>query len=690
MEFVTRLITFKRKKTMVNNKVRSGDGYSVLQQELVQRETELEIINSIQLGLASRLDVQSIYDLVGDKIRDIFNAQIVMISTYDRQTDSIEHRYAIEQGTRVYAPGKFPIRGFRTQIIHTRQPVLVNTNVAKKAARLGQPTLSGTITPKSWLGVPMLVGDQVTGILSLQNIDQENAFTDSDVRLLQTFAASMSVALENARLFDETQRLLKETEQRARELQIINSVQEGLAKRLDVASIFELVGNKILEIYPHVDLSIGTYEPETDRLSLPFLVENGCRLEFNPITLGRQGFINHLLHNPKPLLINENMEQIIIQYRGVDLTGAGSPKSALYVPLTLGGSMRGVIVLGDMQNEHAFSHSDQHLLETLANSISIALETARLWEQEKIYLSALEYEFKIGREIQAGFLPDILPQPKGWEIAASLQPAREVSGDFYDVFELPDKRIGIVIGDVCGKGLGAALFMTLIRSFIRAMSNTDFYSRGSSGTGNSSAERLKNTMSLTNNYIVETHGNTGMFATVFFGIFDTETGVLLYINAGHQPPMLINKHGVKEILTLTGPAAGGVPDTNFIIREVVIEQGDIFFAYTDGLTETVNPAGETFSEKELVPLLSGKKALSSILPQIQTRIQNFSAGATQVDDITMLAVGRVKNRVDHMEREKKGCGFLPHLFFARFPLPDSGNAGAGPVRSQRGDTSTIT
>ena len=87
----------------------------------------------------------------------------------------------------------------------------------------------------------------------------------------------------------------------------------------------------------------------------------------------------------------------------------------------------------------------------------------------------MEHEFEVGREIQAGFLPRVLPQPKGWEIAASLQPAREVAGDFYDVFELPGGNIGLVIADVCDKGLGAALFMTLFRSFIRSVSNIDFY-----------------------------------------------------------------------------------------------------------------------------------------------------------------------------------------------------------------------
>jgi len=627
---------------MIDKKSSPGEDRSQLEQELLQREAELAIINSIQQGLASRLEVQAIYDLVGDKICAIFNAQVVMISTYDSRTDSIEHRYAIEQGARVYAPGQFPIRGFRTQIVQTRLPVLVSSNVAEQAARLGQPTLPGTITPKTWLGVPMLVSDQVTGILSLQNVEQENAFTESDVRLLQTLAASMSVALENARLFDETQRLLKETEQRAAELQIINSVQEGLAQKLDMASICELVGQKIRKIYRHADLTIGIYDPETDKLSAPFLVENGRRVALTPFKVDGKGFIGHLLHDPHTLMINENMQQAVNQYQSMDATSAGLPKSALYVPLTMGGSMRGEIVLVDTQKEQAFTQSDVRLLETLANSMSVALENARLWEQEKIYLMALEHEFEIGREIQAGFLPHILPQPKGWEIAASLQPAREVAGDFYDVFELPEGKIGLVIADVCDKGLGAALFMTLFRSFIRGVSNIDFYARAGSGYGNSSAQRIKNAISLTNNYIVETHGDTGMFATIFFGIFDPRTGGLTYINGGHLPPLLINEHGVKDTLTLTGPAVGGVSDADFAIREVMIEPGDTLFAYTDGLTDAENITGETFSERGLIPLFVGEQDLSSLLAQVQKQIDTFSAGAPQMDDITMLAVKRRK------------------------------------------------
>ena len=191
-----------------------------LLEETERRANKLAIINNVQQGLASKLDVQSIYNLVGDTFREIFDAQVVMISAYDPQTDTMEHRYAIERGEQIHAPGKVPPGGFRSHIIQTRQPFLVNTHVAEEAVRLGQPTIPGTVTPKSWLGVPMLAGDQVIGILSVQNLDKENAFDESDIRLLQTFGASMSIALENARLYEQARQLaiLEERQRLGREL----------------------------------------------------------------------------------------------------------------------------------------------------------------------------------------------------------------------------------------------------------------------------------------------------------------------------------------------------------------------------------------------------------------------------------------------------------------------------------------
>jgi serine phosphatase RsbU (regulator of sigma subunit) len=175
-----------------------------------QRLSELALINSVQEGLSSRLAMQNIYDLVGDKLRDTFNAQVVMISQYDPNTQKIFHHYAIERGQHLHFQGWQPVDSSRREIIRTRKPFMINMAVILDVVSEGKMwVLPGTEMPKTWLGVPMLVGDEAVGVVSLQNLDKENAFTKTDIDLLMTLTNSLSLSLENARLFSETQRLLK-------------------------------------------------------------------------------------------------------------------------------------------------------------------------------------------------------------------------------------------------------------------------------------------------------------------------------------------------------------------------------------------------------------------------------------------------------------------------------------------------
>jgi serine phosphatase RsbU (regulator of sigma subunit) len=175
-----------------------------------QRASELALIHSVQEGLSSRLDMQGIYDLVGDKLRDTFNAQVVMISQYDAATQKIHHHYAIERGQHLHIQGWQPIDSSRAEIIRTRKPFMINQEQIIQVLNLGKmKVVPGTDVPKTWLGVPLLVGDAAVGVVSLQNLDKENAFSKSDIDLLMTLTNSLSLSLENARLFSETQRLLK-------------------------------------------------------------------------------------------------------------------------------------------------------------------------------------------------------------------------------------------------------------------------------------------------------------------------------------------------------------------------------------------------------------------------------------------------------------------------------------------------
>ena len=242
-----------------------------LRHMLAERDAELAIIQSVQEGLASRLDVQAIYDLVGDKIRGIFHNSDVEIRIYDSKTNLIHFPYFTDNEKRVAVdPILLTDIGMSSYVLRTRKTVVINENLMQEIEKYGSKMLPGGHPAKSAVFVPLVVSNQARGLIALGNIEREHAFSESDVRLLQTLANSTSTALENARLFDETQHLLKETEQRAAELAIINSVQEGLASKLDVQSIYDLVGNKIRDIFHAQGTAIYLFDQETEILDTPY------------------------------------------------------------------------------------------------------------------------------------------------------------------------------------------------------------------------------------------------------------------------------------------------------------------------------------------------------------------------------------------------------------------------------------
>jgi serine phosphatase RsbU (regulator of sigma subunit) len=267
--------------------------------------------------------------------------------------------------------------------------------------------------------------------------------------------------------------------------------------------------------------------------------------------------------------------------------------------------------------------------------VSASLEKKWLRDQEQAYLQAVKRELELGRRIQADFLPGTLPRLPGWEIDAVFQPAREVAGDFYDVFVLPGDTIGLVIADVCDKGVGAALFMALCRSLIRSFAEQM----------TTIATDALQAVPLTNNYIVRHHHNhrnrMHMFATLFFGVLQPSTGVLTYTNAGHEPPLLIGAGGVRQLLEPTGPAVGFMAESAFGQAQVCIEPGELVFAYTDGITEARGPEGGFFGEEPLMDLLNcPASSAAALMEQVQEEVGRHIADSTPSDDITMLAVRR--------------------------------------------------
>ena len=284
------------------------------------------------------------------------------------------------------------------------------------------------------------------------------------------------------------------------------------------------------------------------------------------------------------------------------------------------------------------------LIALITIHIVSAVENARTHANIKREKEIAEKELEIGRKIQGDFLPSRLPSVDGWDLAADFKPARKVAGDFYDVFELNDGRyVGLVIADVCDKGVGAALFMALIRSLLRAISTQNFNrTHGTAGQATPAIyPAMLDSIQQTNNYVARTHEQANMFATLFFGILDPDRHTLAYINCGHEPPMLIQDGKVTTVLMPTGPAVGMMPDLVYKVEKVALAPGDVLFLYTDGITDAKNQNGDFFSKNRLKRLLSNRYlTVHAMLDKVKSELETHIADSAQFDDMTALVVQR--------------------------------------------------
>lgn len=333
--------------------------------------------------------------------------------------------------------------------------------------------------------------------------------------------------------------------------------------------------------------------------------------------------------------------------------------SCLTVPL-MNEDVIGVLQLVNAQDPQTgevmpFGVYQQLVAESLASQAAVALHN-QILSKEQERLLRYKRELQIGREIQAGFFPAALPEMPGWELVARFKAAREVAGDFYDVFRMPYGKVAFVVADVCDKGIVAALFMALVRSLLRAFLQQHYYLRTSQMPIQEQVEKtledkrpfqpadtaaLLDVLRMTNAYIGSNHGTTYMFATVFFGMLDPTTGELIYVNCGHNPPLLLRSAGSHERLMPTGPAIGVRPDAMFYVAKTRLAPGDMLFAYTDGIVEARDPDGYFFGENRLLSVLleAGKTAVAA-QDAIEAALREYTQSTQPSDDIAMLSLRR--------------------------------------------------
>jgi sigma-B regulation protein RsbU (phosphoserine phosphatase) len=306
--------------------------------------------------------------------------------------------------------------------------------------------------------------------------------------------------------------------------------------------------------------------------------------------------------------------------------------SQILLPVTSKNELAGIISLSRKQSEEPYTPTDLRLLRSVASQTGLALENSRLTEAiatEAAQKERLNREIEIAREVQERLFPQEFPNVKGLEYYGHCRPALGVGGDYYDFLELPDGKFGFAIGDVSGKGIGAALMMASLQASLR-------------GQAIHSGDDLSELMSNVNRLVYEA-STTNRYATFFYAQYDAITRKLAYVNAGHNPPYLL-RSGSAEPLLLTegGPVIGMLPPmlVNYSQGEITLEPGDLIVGFTDGISEAMNPQEDEWGEDELLNTLRKVRECSpqSIHDESVAAADRFANGASQHDDMTMIVV----------------------------------------------------
>jgi serine phosphatase RsbU (regulator of sigma subunit) len=317
-------------------------------------------------------------------------------------------------------------------------------------------------------------------------------------------------------------------------------------------------------------------------------------------------------------------------------------RSVMAVPLASGEETFGMIYVDNPFNNR-FQEEDLKVLTTIASVASIKIEHERLLE-ERLEKRRMEEELKVASEIQMRLQPFAPPRLDGWDMTGVSFPCREIGGDYYDfIHRKRDNRLVIAVGDVSGKGTGAALLMSSLHAAVRAQSQ--------------SRATVSEVMAEINEYIFE-NSPPNKFLTLFYGLLDPETGTLVYSNGGHNPPMLVRSTGEVERLDKGGLPIGMMQGMAYQETTVAFEPGDVLVIYSDGITESINEREEEFEEERLIEVVTSNagRSAAGIRDRIDEALSRFVGTTPPVDDMTLMIIKRTDSVADQTERTMKTYG----------------------------------
>jgi serine phosphatase RsbU (regulator of sigma subunit) len=523
----------------------------------------------------------------------------------------------------------------RLRIAPQDVPAFNRLRVVKEPILIGgsPPATSGPLPPplqtfESPLLLPLLAHGDVLGAmlvdyLSVQDIHEPQALREERMAIMRGIAYQAAAAAENARLLEARQ---EEAYVSAALLQVAQAV----VSRGDLDEVLEAVV-RITPMLVGVErcaIFLWSDEQETFRPAPAY----GIPILDHPFKLGEFPLLDAARERNELITLGstDQIVDLVPLELANDLTEprARSTSALLAVPLSVKGEVLGVMLVGETDHTHGFDERRLEIITGIGQQAALAVQNDR-FQREMAERERLEGELQLAREIQQTFLPEHLPDLPGWELAVTWRAARQVAGDFYDVLELPGRRLGLVIADVADKGMPAALFMALTRTLMRAAATDE----------GSPADALTRV-----NHLLLPDAQHGMFVTGLYVILSLETGDLVFANAGHHPPLLFRSGDQSlEQLERGETALGVLEGVQFREHANSLEAGDTMILYTDGVTEALSADGAFYGEERLrgfITSLCEQDSAQETLDGIVGAVSDFIGDNPPSDDLTLIVLRR--------------------------------------------------
>jgi sigma-B regulation protein RsbU (phosphoserine phosphatase) len=382
------------------------------------------------------------------------------------------------------------------------------------------------------------------------------------------------------------------------------------------------VARLVFEAVPAERCLIMLREGEPAELKIRAAEMRDSRPEVGEVRVGRT-IVEEVVNQGRSVLTSDAQHDPRFKSSTVTFQGI---RSVLAVPLGVGDRIFGMIYADSPLATSRFSEDHLKVLTTLGSVAAIRVENTRLLE-EHLEQQQYERELQLAREIQQRFQPTAPPVVPGFELQGISFPSYQIGGDYYDFIPCPDGRLVVALGDVSGKGTSAALLMSSLHAAVHAQV--------------ASCRPITETVGAVNRYLAD-NTPANRFVTLFYAELDPLTGSLSFINAGHNPPIIAHEGGKYETLGAGGVPLGILPDFDYREGRTQLRPGDVLIAYSDGVTETQNPAGEEFGTMRLQEVISEnlERSAAGMRDKIEAALSAFAQGTPAVDDITLVIVKR--------------------------------------------------